>query len=511
MKLYSFLSVVGIVCLINSSAVAAGPSLTLYNQQFAVVREQVALPVVQGVNAVSFSDITAHLEPESVVLREKSGKATLRVLEQNYRNDPVSQDLLLQHFEGKEIDFQVTDRDGETRIVRGKIIRAPYVVHTQAMQRYNDQYRYNQMARAYSGGSGGANTPIIEVDGKLQFSLPGQPLFPALGDEQILKPTLHWKLASDQEIKTPLELSYISGGFNWSADYNLILPEKGNTLSMIGWVTMDNQSGRSFKDASIKLMAGDVKKIQRNDGSGMRFAAAPRAAMEMSVFDMDAQVTQRSFDEYHLYTLPRKTDLLDRETKQVEFINASGIKSDLVYIYNGLQVDWNRYCGWNQESIRNEQAFGTQANKKVWVYREFENTEENKLGIPLPKGRVRFYRQDDDGRLEFVGENEIDHTPAKEKVKVYTGDAFDLVGDRQRTDYKTENGTLTEAFKTTVRNRKKDPVQIRVVETLYRWPSWEILETSDTFRKVDSNTIEYLVQLAPDEEKEITYTVKYSW
>jgi len=508
MKIPSFSLTIGAACLAVASAVAAEPSLTLYNQQFAVVREQVALPMAQGANAVSFSDITAHLEPESVVLRDPTGKATLRVLEQNYRNDPVSQDLLLQYFEGQEIDFQLTTDKKD--IVRGKIIRAPYVAHTQAMQRYGQQYAMAQMAR-YNYNSG-ANTPIIEVDGKLQFSLPGQPLFPALGDEQILKPTLNWKLASDHEIKTPLELSYISGGFNWSADYNLILPEKGNTLSMIGWVTMDNQSGRSFKDANVKLMAGDVKKIQRNDGYGYdrnNFAAG--ALSRRGGYDMEAQVTEKSFDEYHLYTLPRKTDLLDRETKQVEFTNASGIKSDLVYIYNGLQIDQNRYRGRDQESIRGDRSFGTQANKKVWVYREFENTEENKLGIPLPKGRVRFYRQDDDGRIEFVGENEIDHTPAKEKVKVYTGDAFDLVGDRQRTDYKTQNDTLTEAFKMTVRNRKKEPAQIRVVETLYRWPSWEILETSDTFRKVDSNTIEYLVQLAPDEEKEITYTVKYSW
>jgi hypothetical protein len=222
-------------------------------------------------------------------------------------------------------------------------------------------------------------------------------------------------------------------------------------------------------------------------------------------------VTEKSFDEYHLYTLPRKTDLLDRETKQVEFINVSGVQSSLVYIYNGLQIDWNRYRGWNQEGIRNERSFGTQANKKVWVYREFENTKENNLGIPLPKGRVRFYRQDSDGRLEFIGENEIDHTPAKEKVKVYTGDAFDLVGDRQRTDYKTQNDTLTESFKITVRNRKKETVQIRVTETLYRWPSWEILESSDTYKKVDANTVEYLVQLEPDAEKVITYTVKYAW
>jgi hypothetical protein len=492
--------------IVTGSSLAAEPSLTLYNQQFAVVREQINLPVAKGIGELSFSDITAHVEPESVVLRDPTGKASLRVLEQNYRNDPVSDALLLQYFEGKEIDFEVAN-DGKREIVRGKIIRAPYVAHAQAMQRYGDQYRMAQAGLAYGGG--GSNTPIIEVNGQLRFSLPGLPLFPALGDGSILKPSLQWKLSSDREIRTPLELSYISGGFNWSADYNLVLPEKSQTLTMIGWVTMDNQSGRSFKDASIKLMAGDVKKIQPDNRSYDRKLSGAFGAMAPMAEEL--RVTEKSFDEYHLYSLPRKTDLLDRETKQVEFVKAEGIKSQLFYIYNGLKFDRERYGRWDQESIRNDRSFGTQSNSKVWVYREFENTKENNLGIPLPKGRVRFYRQDSDGRLEFIGENEIDHSPVREKVKIYTGDAFDLVGERRRTDYKQDNNTLTESFEIKVRNRKKETVQMKVVETLYRWPSWEILQSSDTYKKVDANTMEYLVQLEPDQEKIITYQVKYSW
>jgi hypothetical protein len=483
--------------------VAAEPSLTLYNQQFAVIREQIKLPVAKGITTLSFDGITAHLEPESVLLREPAG--ALRVLEQNYRNDPASEALLLQHFEGQVIDFETTASNGEKSIVRGKIVRAPYLSDAKARLRYGNQYEYMRYQ-----GRGNSDTPIIEVDGKLRFSLPGQPLFPALSDDSILKPQLHWKLASDRKIETPLELSYVSGGFNWSADYNLVLPEKGDILTLTGWVTMDNQSGRSFKDATIKLMAGDVKKIQNqahNRYANMK-AFAPSAFGDRSSLE---QVTEKTFDEYHLYSLPRKTDLLDGETKQVEFINADDVKSNLVYIYNGMKVNWDRYRGWNLENIRDTQSFGMQANKKVWVYREFENTKENNLDIPLPKGRIRFYRQDSDKQLEFIGENEIDHSPAREKVKVYTGDAFDLVGDRQRTNYKRENNTLTESFKITVRNRKKETVEIRVVETPYRWPSWEILEQSALSKKVDSNTVEWLVKLEPDMEEVITYTVRYSW
>ncbi len=493
---YSFL-----LFILAGVAVAEEPSLTLYNQQFAVVREQIKLPVAKGITSLVFDGITAHLEPESVLLCEPTG--TLRILEQNYRNDPASEALLLQHFEGQVIDFEVTAPTGEKSIVKGKIIRAPYLSDAKARLRYGPQYQYMQYK-----GYVNTNSPIIEVDGKLRFSLPGQPVFPALSDDSILKPQLHWKLASDRKIETPLELSYISGGFNWSADYNLVLPEKGNILTLTGWVTMDNQSGRSFKDAVIKLMAGDVKKIQNQVA---RFDWRFSARSVSSDVSARGQVTEKTFDEYHLYSLPRKTDLLDGETKQVEFINADGVKSSLVYIYNGTKINWNRYQGWSLDNIRDDQSFGMQANKKVWVYREFENTKENNLGIPLPKGRVRFYRQDSDKQLEFIGENEIDHSPAREKVKVYTGDAFDLVGDRQRTDYKRENQTLTESFKITVRNRKKEAVEIRVVETLYRWPSWEIAAQKFPSRKVDSNTIEWLVKLEPDAEEVITYTVRYSW
>jgi hypothetical protein len=482
------------------------PSLTLYNQQFAVVREQLSVPIVKGVQEVSVNEITAHLEPESVILRDPSGKASVRILEQNYRNDPISQELLLQYFEGKEIDFLRIDQDGGSQKIKGKIIRAPYVMHQAAMQRYNRNYGMSQSARAY----GNSNTPIIEVDGQLRFSLPGQPLFPALADDSIMKPTLSWKLNANKEVKGGMQLSYISGGFTWSADYNLVLPEKGNVISLIGWVTMDNQSGRTFPDATIKLMAGDISKLQQNQNVGgvrrtMLFSAA-RAESE-------ATVTEKNFDEYHLYTLARPTTLRDRETKQVEFIRAEGVQTTLSYIYNGALIDWNRYRGYDPERIRNDRNFGTQMNKKVWIYREFENTKKNNLGIPLPKGRLRFYRQDSDGSLEFIGENEIDHSPAKEPVKVYTGDAFDLVGERRRTDHKLDSSAdfMDESFEIKLRNRKKEAVTIKVVENLYRWPTWEITKNSDTWKKTDSQTMEFLVKVEPDEEKVITYSVHYTW
>src|SRR5882757_8848195 len=220
---------------------ASQPALTIYNQNFAVVRDTVPIDLKQGVNNVRFTETTAHLEPDSVILRDSTGKTNLQILEQNYRNDPVSQELLLSLFEGKAIDFQnerLKDNTTVRELIRGKIVRSGFI-------------------------PGGNNEqPIIEVNGKLQFSLPGQPLFPDLGNDTILKPAFNWLLQSDKPGKFGAEVDYITGGFDWSASYNLVSPEKGDIVDLVGWITMNNNSGKTFENAKIKLMAGDVNKIQ---------------------------------------------------------------------------------------------------------------------------------------------------------------------------------------------------------------------------------------------------------
>lgn len=474
-----------LVLAVLPATLAAQPALTIYNQNFAVVRDRVPLDLKAGANAISFDGVTAQVEPDSVVLRDPAGKVPLRILEQSYRADTISQGLLLQLNEGKTITFLVRDKDAKEFPVQGKIIRSGYTP------------------------GGGQEAPIIEVDGKLRFSLPGEPVFPALADDSILKPTLSWQLGADAPAKLDAELSYVTGGMSWLASYNLVAPEQGDTMDITGWVTLENKSGTQFDHAAVKLMAGNVNKIQPQDRSGgMRF----KEAMVLSDVAVALPVTEKAFDEFHLYSLPRALTLRDRETKQVEFIRATGVKTQTLYIYDGLAV--NNYRGWDPNSIRNNPDYGTQANKKVWVMREFRNTKENGLGLPLPAGRTRFYRQDDaDHRLEFTGENTIEHTPAGELVRLYTGDAFDLVGERKRTNFQLDerNSQATEKFELKVRNRKKDPVEIRVVEHLYRWVNWDIPDKSDEFTKTDAQTIEFRVKLAPDEEKVITYTAHYDW
>jgi hypothetical protein len=471
------------------------PALTIYNQNFFVAREYLPLDLKAGVNRVAYSGVAAHLEPDSVILRDPGGRA-LQILEQNYRNDPISQELLLSFYEGKTIDFLVQRRDS-TEIIKGKIVRSGYIPSTYYAQNYQ-QPSYTQ--------------PIIEIDGVLRFGLPGQPLFPALTGDSILKPTLSWMLETNDPGKFDAEISYVSGGMSWQADYNLVVSDKSNgkfdVLDMIGWVTMRNQSGKTFENARIKLLAGDVNKIQENTVAG-RVYAASKAAMEADA--MAPVVREKSFDEFHLYTLERATTLRDQETKQVEFVRSTGIRALRLYIYDGAQV--GQYGYYNLEQIRQDQSYGTLSNPKVWVMEEFKNADVNHLGIPLPKGKLRFYRRDTDGHLEFTGENTIDHTPKDETIRVYTGNAFDVVGERKRTNIRVDSNHnwMEESFEIRVRNHKKEAVNVRMVEHLYRWTNWKLIEQSHESRKMDAQTVEFPVTIAPDGEQVVTYTVHYSW
>ena len=481
--LASILSLGAAVTLVAS----AQPALTIYNQNFAVVRDTVPLDLKSGANAVRYADATAQVEPDSVILRDPAGKHSLQILEQNYRNDPVSQELLLSLFEGKTIDFQnerMKDNTTVRELIPGKIVRSGFI-------------------------PGGAFTqPIIEVAGKLQFSLPGQPLFPNLGDDTILKPAFNWLLQSDKPGKFGAEVGYITGGFDWSASYNLVSPEKGDIVDLVGWITMNNNSGKTFENAKIKLMAGDVNKIQPGGSGGGGGGRYPRAMMAKGMMEESGPaVTEKAFDEFHLYSVARPTTLHDHETKQVEFVHAEKMFAPTIYVYDGA-------AGYQFYGLNYDQGWGQSDNKKVIVQREFKNAETNQLGIALPKGKLRFYRRDDGGQLQFVGENEIDHTPRNETVRVTTGNAFDLVGERKQTNFRVDTAEkwIDETFEIKLRNRKKDAaVEIRVVEHLYRWSNWKITAKSDDFVKKDAQTIEFRVPVKPDEEKVITYTVHYSW
>jgi hypothetical protein len=449
-----------------SVSFAADPALTIYNGGYAVVRETLPIDLKAGVNQVSFAGATAQVEADSVILRDVAGKAEFQILEQSYRNDAVTQSMLLSLFEGKTLEFNRRETNKPDRVVVGKVVRSGFVP------------------------GGNFVEPIIEVDGKLQFSLPGEPIFPSLGDDNVLKPTLNWKLNSASSVKIDAEVAYISRGFTWEASYNLVATEKSDVLDVVGWITMNNRSGMAFTDAKIKLMAGDVNRVQPR--ATARGARGMMMADAMSV-SAPKVVTEKSFDEFHLYTLGNPATLRDKETKQVEFVRATGVKTERIYIYDGA-------------------AQGSETGK-VRVYREFKNSEANRLGIALPMGRVRFYSQDGDRQLEFVGENQIDHTPKDEVIRVLTGNSFDLVGKRRVTDQSHDeaNRFTTQTLEIKVANRKKEPAEIRILEHANYGTNWMIETMNHPYVKKDADTFEFVVQLQPGEEKTITYKIKNTW
>ena len=472
---------------------AADPSLTIYNQNFAVIRETVPLDLQAGVNHVRHVGLTSHAEPDSVILRDPSGRVALQILEQNYLADPVAMDALLTFYEGKTIEFQMNDG----KVISGRIIRA--MIQTVPMQQ---------------GPGMNATRPVqalIETEGKLRFGLPGTPLFPALSSDSILKPTMDWVIQTDRPARLDAELGYLSGGMNWKADYNIVASGESDVVELVGWVTIENRSGKRFDSAHIALMAGEVNKIEPTNRSFARLSGVGGGVAGGIM--APPPVTEQTFDDYHLYTLQNSTTLPDGETKQVEFIRASQVNTRRIYVYDGAQLPSNQYQNWTYEMIRNNPEYGTQSNPKVWVMREFLNNQANHLGMPLPQGRLRFYRRDASGRLEFTGENEIRHTPKDERVQVYTGSAFDLVGERRRTDYQVNhaNRTADETFEIHVRNHKKEDAEVRVVEHLYRGFNWNITIETDPHVKKDSNTAEFTLNLKPDEEHVLKYAVHYTW
>lgn len=478
-------------------------SLTIYNDNFAVARTTVDLKLQPGLNDVTTTQVTTQLEPDSVVLRNQSNQSSsgsnssFRILEQNYDAGVVTQEWLLRKFEGKLIDFQLpsaetsvsstgTPQSSPARIVKGKVIRA----------------------------GGGGEQPLIEIDGKMQFQLPGLPLFPATTDGLLLKPTLHWQIQSDKAQSLQAELAYITGGLSWQATYNVIAPEATNVTGdqqadVLGWVTINNQSGSDFPAARIKLMAGNVAKIQPIARSFAKRQMMVSAAMsDQSIEDL---VTQKTFDDFHLYDLNRTVQLREGETKQVQFLSASGVTITRTYLYDGAARDLQPVSS-GRANVDEEYGLDV-TNTKVRILQRFKNTLSNHLGIPLPAGRLRVYRRDSDGQIEFVGENLVPHTPTEDTIKISTGDAFDVKGTRTQTNFHVNNigHTLDEAFQIKLTNQKNQPVTVTVVEHLYRGANWEITGKSTQYTKTDSHTIQFPLQVPAKGESTLTYSVRYNW
>jgi hypothetical protein len=466
--------------------------LTIYNQNLSLIREERAINFTKGLGRVVIPDIPATIDGTSLHFLSLTDPASVRVLEQNYQYDLVHQAKLLERYLGKQVEFVRTDPETKkTYSVFGKLLSTGYVQQAQ----YGGAANYS-----YSGGM------IAEVNGKIEVNPDGRLVLPSLPEGLILKPQLEWLVNSTKEGQHRAEISYLAGALSWSCNYVALLAKDGAKLDMTGWVTLTNNSGTSFRNAGLKLVAGDVNIVKQEFAQGMRMAKS------MAVADAaEPQFKQTELFEYKLYSLQRRTDLQNNETKQIELTSGNGIPSKKVFIYDGLSDQWRMWH--NNYSYRSQGSFGQQSNTKVGTFVTFRNDDKSGLGIPLPKGKVRVYQRDDDGKEQFIGEDEIDHTPKNEEVRLYLGNAFDIVGERAQKDFKSiANGRVVEeTVEIKVRNHKTESAEVQIYEHPWRWNQWEIVSATGEWTKVDQSTLKFPVKIGKDEEKVVRYTIRYSW
>lgn len=447
-------------------------ALTIYNQGTALVRDSRSYTLGEGINILNFTDVAAGIDPTSVQFDSATSPDGLSVLEQSYVYDLVDSFALLNRYLDQRIEL--TTNDGE--VFAGELL---------------------------SGRTG--DIILRDDEGQVlvvNISNVRDLRFPELPGGLITRPTLRWLLDSDASGDQSLELTYLTSGMNWSADYVLLVNPDNSALDLNGWITLNNTSGASFENAIVKLIAGDVNRLP--DMEQMLRAEEMMYDAVASAVPADA-VVQREFSEYQLYEIGRPVTVLDNETKQVEFVSGSGVPASTFYVYDASPL----YYGY----VQSDQYYGATGVTDVQNFLTFTTDEDGGLGADLPSGRIRVYQEDVDGTALLIGENTIEHTPQGEEVEIYLGNAFDLVGERTQTAFRMiGERTIEETYEIRLRNRKDDQaVQIRVPENLFRWSEWEILESSAPYTQLNSNTIEYRVDVPPQGETVITYTVRYSW
>jgi hypothetical protein len=334
------------------------------------------------------------------------------------------------------------------------------------------------------------SSPVLQIGNEVTFGYPARYAFPELPPDLMAKPTLVWLLESTQP-KQKVEVSYLAQSMSWKADYVFVVGPSDDRGDLTGWVTLQNQTGATYRDAELKLVAGDVNRVVQAAPAGALYRAAP-------MMEKSTAFQEQALFEYHLYTLDRPTTVRDNEQKQATLLEAANVGVSKKLIFFGQQY-WFR--GQYGEVAKNQ---------KVGVYLDFQNTEANHLGIPLPKGTVRVYKADKSGAKQFVGEDAIDHTPRDEKVRVKMGEAFDVVADRKQMEWKALGSCSSEsAWEVEVRNHKDEAVHVEVREPA--GGDWTIVESSLPATKEDSQTFTFDVPVPKRGATKVKYRVRVRW
>ena len=479
-RIQKFLFAVALSCISGAAALAQNSeqtttgrdrqsvNITVYNSNLGLVRETRRLTLPQGRIALRFADVTSQIRPETVHLASLTAPAALRILEQNYQYDLLNPGKLLDKFVGKEI--------------------------TLVLRRYQNNTESLEPVQATLLSNNGGQ--VWRINGQIVINPANitEMRFPDLPKNLVATPTLVWDVENRESGSQTVEASYLTAGMNWRADYVLLVNADDTKGDLQGWVTLTNGSGATFEDARLQLVAGDVNRVSQERTYALAGAMARKSA------DSESQFQEQGFFEYHLYTLQRPTSIRDNETKQVSLLEAAGFDVKKEFVLNGQRYYYTNYNNPGQ-SIK----------EKVGVYVQFRNSQQNKLGMPLPAGTIRLYKKDDKGNQQFIGEDRIDHTPKDEDVRVKVGDAFDIVAERKQTDYKVVvSGHLYEyAYEIKIRNHKDGPITVVVNEPI--GGDWEMVSSTFEAKKTAAFAAQFNVPVARDGEATLAYRLRVKY
>jgi len=446
----------------STAAERRSVAVTVYNVNLALVRETRSLDLPRpGTALLRFMDVPAAINPRTVHLQSLTAPGGLTVREQNYEYDLISPDKLLEKYVGRDVELVEQADDLTTRTVQATLLAVN-------------------------------NGPVYRIGDRIVLGQTGKVTLPSIPPDLVARPTLVWTLDAARAGTQEIEASYLTDGLTWSADYVAVIDADDARAGLTGWVTIENRCGATFRDATLKLVAGDVRRVAPPQ------ALELHARADMRLKSAAPQFAEESFFEYHLYTLERPTTLKDNQTKQLTLLQAVGVPVRKRLLLVG-QPHW--YRG----------QFGTLTeNEKVAVTLELANAESSGLGLPLPKGTVRVYKRDRAGAEQFVGEDAIDHTPRDETVRLRVGDAFDIVADRTQTDYRVLSPRQAEsAYAISIRNHKDEAVEVTVREPV--GGDWTLVQSSLPGKKLDAGTLEFEVQVPARQETKLTYRVRVGW
>jgi hypothetical protein len=442
-------------------------NVTVYNSNIGLVRETRRLMLPNGRVALRFADVAAQIRPETVHLASLTALGSLSILEQNYQYDLLNPAKLLDKYVGREVTLVLRSLQNNTEILTP--VRATLLSNNGGqVWKINNQIVINP-------------TNIVETR------------FPDVPANLVATPTLVWDVENNNGRAQTVEASYLTNGMNWVADYVLVVNADDSRGDLQGWVTLTNTSGVGFENARLQLVAGNVNRVRENERSAISFSGGVAKSA-------DQAFQEQAFFEYHLYTLQRPTSVREQETKQVSLLEAAGFNVSKEFVINGQRY---YYTGYNSP--------GQPIKEKVGVYMQFRNSQQNKLGMPLPAGTIRLYKKDDTGGQQFIGEDRIDHTPKDEDVRVKVGDAFDIVAERKQTDYKViASGHVYEyAYEIKIRNHKNGPVNVIVNEPI--GSDWEMVSSSFKAEKTAAFAARFNVPVEKDGEATLAYRVRVKY